>query len=127
MSTTPTTQAYRAPERHATPAPGTYRIEVTDRDIREGKPCSPTECPVALAVIRSFRAMHVVVDIEKAIIYPTHESCRDSVGAVTVDLPELAVDFAQNYDKGIHAHVPEPFAFDLEIPVTESATAHNAH
>lgn len=79
-----------------------YTVNVTQEDIDKGKKGSCSQCPVALAGIRSVGKSFYVG--------PTMFAFRFNWIA---ELPKCVVDFIERFDSG---QPVQPFTFDIEIP-----------
>ena len=81
------------------------KVRVTKADIRAGKQCNATECPLALAMHRALGERAVVGLCE------WNRFMRDE----TFLLPDAACEFRRNFDNAEPG--VKPFAFIVEIPV----------
>jgi hypothetical protein len=102
-------------------------IEVTAEDIANGRPGSPGECPIALAIKRTFNVALVGVGgmIEMWQREPVLEhrynaagvcpacNSQDRIPRMVTMTPDRARAFIAKYDTGTPV---EPFTFEIEIP-----------
>lgn len=80
----------------------TVTIEVTEEDIKNGKPMSSCLCPLALAISRCAQVPRVFV------------FCRQfEINWHKSDLPSSAWHFYYDFDAGRKV---KPFKFELQIP-----------
>ena len=82
-------------------------IQVTENDIKNGRPCNAQECAVARAIAR-----HLKRGVE-LIVGRTHIHVGDS--HLKLKTPEAASDFIQRFDDQPEAQ-HSPITFTLDIP-----------
>lgn len=87
-------------------------LAVSQADIDEGRPCSPTGCALALAGKRHFRARRVQVDGSGLTVH-LPRSGRLS----TYPLGQDAIIWARRFDTGLGV---TPNTFRLDAPYTRS-------
>ena len=86
------------------------RVNVTRKDIDEGRECASTECPIALAIQRSSHNIRsALVDVAHVKVYYYNSSF-----GTLYHLPEEARKFIHNFDSGHLRSKLQPFSFDLE-------------
>lgn len=78
-------------------------IEVTQDDIDKGDEADCDKCPIALAINRATGKRWCVV---------WHRCWLDEDHSPSIDLPESAVDFIQDFDNDQSV---KPFSFELAI------------
>lgn len=85
-------------------------VQVTQRDIEEGKPCSPCSCPLALAIGRAFEQPGVSVGASWV-----------GVRGTSYPLPARAIEFRQAFDTDMEfaRTIEMPFSFELGPDETE--------
>lgn len=83
-------------------------VKVTKADIRNGCPCSSSDCPIALAIWRQAKKKRIgVVRVRSRVVYINHQQ---------IGLPDSAVHFMRHFD----ARDPvEPFEFYLDVDLNE--------
>jgi len=81
----------------------TITINVTQRDIKRGKPFSGRECPVALALLRHFR--DIDVGVYSCSVFHEYKW-------LLVKFPPKASKFILDFDANKHV---EPFHFNLKL------------
>ncbi len=88
------------------------KIQITEEDIRNGRPCVGLSCPVAIAFKRATMASYA--DVTGRCIYAR-------IGNIDLDCvtPESVRDFIDLFDSKISRHLAEPFEFDLDIRLNE--------
>jgi hypothetical protein len=82
-------------------------VTVTAEDIQQGKPGSPCECPVALAIKRATGIAHVSVSPSTARVGDIGDT-----NTKWYRLPQPVREFIHNVDYGEGPHAP--FTFSLE-------------
>lgn len=80
------------------------RINVTKRDLEQGRRFMPGSCPVARAVQRH-------EGFEKARV--GSYSISTGTDGVAIDLPGRIANFISDFDQGIAVN---PFSFSIEVP-----------
>ena len=83
-------------------------VNVTEKDIEQGRKRNCRHCPIALAIRRKFPGDSTVVRVDRkiAFIWPTGGSY------FATDLPRAARDFVVDFDSG---RVVSPFTFNLSL------------
>lgn len=82
------------------------KIEITEDDIKNGKPCNSKMCPIASAAQRA--GLKFVTVGEQDIYFQDPDLGKPGWHA----LPEKAVHFIINFDARKEVH---PFSFDLDV------------
>lgn len=85
------------------------KIDVLQKDIDDGEPCSNDFCPIAIAASRECGNVEISVD-----------NCCIYIGRDTYYLPPIAVSFITEFDKrasGVGISVCEPFSFEIKDPI----------
>jgi len=76
------------------------KITVTQKDIKNGKPCKSFLCPIAIAVQRKTKGIYRVMAeelVKKGVVYP---------------LPDIAKEFISRFDEGMPV---KPFSFEIYL------------
>ena len=81
------------------------KIRITDEDIEQGVPCSPSRCPVARAIRRDTGSAASNLTVNGATIW---------IGNVYYRTPSSAFDFIFDFD---HGDPVAPFEFELGLPL----------
>lgn len=84
-------------------------VEVTQRDLDEGTPCSPSCCPVALAMRRVFDRDMYLSDRDFAFV-----GRHGELGSVT-PLPRSVQAFIKGFDNPDTREEVTPFSFIVEV------------
>lgn len=91
------------------------KIEVTERDVEQGVPCTVSRCPVALAVKRAVRGMKGIKFVSAA----THQiifSYKKKIDKKsTIKTPKTAREFMNEFDIGTDRKM-FPFFFSIKLP-----------
>jgi hypothetical protein len=91
----------------------TVHVQVTQQDINQGRPYSPSSCPIALALKRATKAGYVSVGPARADITVYRLFRKDA--SYLAPLPTTAAKFIETFDN-YHTHLTvKPFEFDLEL------------
>lgn len=89
------------------------KINVTQKDIKEGKPCEGRKCPVARAIRRHIES-NLSVDVQDELIIETSKK------AYTFKVPPEVNNFISIYDCRVFGDYEtshtKPFSFILNIP-----------
>ena len=94
------------------------QIKVTEKHIRNGKPCSTLNCPIALAVLQElnkwwnpFKRFSVMVNFVEVIIL----NRLSKTSPIIAKLPEAAVNFIGEFDFKTQRQGFYPFEFELDF------------
>lgn len=83
------------------------KIRVTQKDIKEGKKLAEFDCPVSLAMQRTFKAECVEVSNMRADAFACGKGRKD----LAFSLPQEARLFISKFDNDVEV---KPFSFTLE-------------
>lgn len=88
-------------------------VQVTSKDIREGRERSCIACPIALAIKRLLPDAYIEVGSTGVNFY---RNTSDESPFYTSVLPDKAAHFIEDFDDDLSIIRLEPFSFSLYIP-----------
>jgi hypothetical protein len=98
------------------PLPPSIEIHVTLTDIRDGRPCEPKTCPIALAILNKLAdAGYVPISISVGGHHAYIDIPHTGGSGMTVyhyNLPPEASRFVRDFDGDMS---PEPFSFVMTL------------